>query len=134
MAVKAQTKDTPDLDKIDIQDPVRPIDTSKVHFIAIEKEAGFPGGMDKFYQYLYNNIKIPQIDSSSNYKVKVQFTVGGDGRIMRVEILQTNASDIINREILDVFIKSPRWSMAIQNGKAVKQSFDLDLDLRPKKN
>ena len=127
ITAKAQTKDSvpPNVGNIEIKEQV---DSSiiKNTFTAVEFEAQFDGGNDKFYNYLYNKIKFPK-NSPYEGSVSIQFLVSEDGRIMDAKILQSKASDAINKIILRAFFESPRWHSAIQNGRVVRQSFNVDL-------
>jgi len=130
LSVQAQTTTPPPDDiiiqqKQDIVIPQKP-DTGKM-FTAVENEASYPGGTDLFFAYLHKNIQFKKDDQYIG-KMTVMFLVGEDGRIMQATVIGGNAPVTFSKEVLNTFIKSPRWRVAIQNGRAVKDRFTVSFN------
>jgi periplasmic protein TonB len=92
-------------------------------FTKVEVEATFPGGTEGWKQYLMKNLKadIPVNNRArpGTYQVIVQFIVGKDGSISNVTPL-TNFGYGMEKEVVRVIKKGPKWLPATQNGNIVK--------------
>lgn len=95
--------------------------TDKV-FVRVEVEPSFPGGMEKWGQYLKVNLNNEVTKGKSikdgAYTVIVQFIVGTDGSISDVRSL-TKHGHGMEEEAIRVIRKGPKWVPGIQNGKQV---------------
>jgi TonB family protein len=135
--VKAQTKpttDVPDLDKIEIKEPIdssqSTTDTKSV-FTAVEIEPGFPGGIDRFYKYLEANIKYPYNSAKNRLqgKVFISFVVENDGSLSHIKVLRGVSPDI-DEEAIRVMSHSPNWRPGIQNGRTVRVQYSLAINFK----
>ena len=95
-------------------------------FTVVEEEPSFPGGVDKMYEYLYANIKYPQVAKENNItgRVYLTFVVEKDGSIANPKILRDIGGGCGN-EALRVIKSMPKWSPGKQRGKAVRVQFNL---------
>ena len=120
----------------------------------INKDAEFPLGQQKMYEYLSKNIVYPEMAKENGIqgKVYVQFVVLKDGTIEDVKVVKSAVpSEILegakNDSIIDYktlimayktldkeairLIKSmPKWKPAKQRGKAVISRFTLPINFR----
>jgi TonB family protein len=106
-------------------------DTINQVFTFVEKSAEFPGGLDKLYLYLQNNIDYPIDSYKKNIqgKVFVTFVVERDGSLTNVAILRGVSPDI-DAEAIKVVRNSPKWSPGIQNGKPVRVQFSMAINFK----
>jgi periplasmic protein TonB len=92
-------------------------------FVKVEVEASFPGGSDGWKQYLMKNLKadIPVNNRArpGTYQVIVQFIVSKDGSISNVTPL-TSLGYGMEKEVVRVIKKGPKWIPATQNGNIVR--------------
>lgn len=101
-------------------------------------QAQFPGGADKFYEYLRKNIKYPQeaIEHQIEGKVILQFTVGTNGDIENIRVLQGLTAET-NSEAARLINGSGNWIPARKNGKFMSSimtiaiAFNLNHDNKP---
>ena len=101
-------------------------------FIAVSKQASFPGGMQKMYEYLGKNIKYPAVsrNNGSEGKTTLRFVVEKDGSITRVEILKSSGDAFLDKEAVRVVSTMPKWQPADQNGRTVRSYFVLPVQFK----
>ncbi len=100
-------------------------DTSKT-FQPMEAEASYPGGNNNFNRYILYKIKANNT-TTYNGVVSVHFVVDSDGKIRTAEITKSAAPDDFNQQVLKIFLNSPRWKPAMQNGRTVKENLDISI-------
>jgi TonB family protein len=105
-------------------------DTSHI-FYAVEREPEYAGGLDRFAQYLQQNIVYPPgaLKSRTQGKVFVTFVVEKDGTLSNVAIVR-GVSEDIDAEAVRVIKNSPKWKPGIQNGLVVRAQFTMPLSFR----
>jgi len=85
--------------------------------------AAFPGGLEKWMQFLSRNLNTPgELEAGQKRNVLVRFTVGEDGSVTQFEIVQSGG-EAFDKEVLRVLKKMPKWKPAIQNGRPVSVLF-----------
>ena len=89
-----------------------------------EKEAAFPGGDEKWVQYLNSELSTARLPkdyySGKTYgEVWIQFVVDVDGSITGLQILQSAGSSL-DEIVLGIFKNSPKWQNAVQYNRPVK--------------
>ena len=116
--------------KIDAPD-TSSVNNSKI-FTAVEMEPTFPGGLDRFYQFLQYNIKYPAeaFKNKIQGKVFVGFVVEKDGSLTDVKVLRGIGSGC-DEEAARVIKKSPKWRPGIQNGRPVRVQFVVPISFTP---
>ena len=88
-------------------------------FERVEIEAEFPGGVNKWRQYLERNLRVDDQVPEGTYAVLIQFVVDRDGNISDV-IALTDHGYGMEDEAKRVIKRGPKWNPAIQNGREVK--------------
>lgn len=94
-------------------------------FIVVEKSAVFQhGSLDKFREWISQNIKYPSEASKNGIsgRVIIQFSIDTTGKLCDAKILR-GVEPGIDKEALRVINQSPQWTPAEQGGKKVKQQF-----------
>lgn len=85
----------------------------------------FPGGVDAFQKFMRRNIIQPDdLETGEKIIVRVKFVIDKDGSISTAEILQSGRPDL-DKEVLRVLRKMPRWIPGMQNGRNVAVYFQL---------
>ncbi len=99
-------------------------------FLAIQESAEFPGGINKMYDFIRQNLKYPQVsrDNGSQGKVILKFEVLKDGRIDNITILKSSGDAFLDQEAVRVVNLMPKWKPAMQNGRNVATWFMLPLN------
>jgi periplasmic protein TonB len=90
-------------------------------FEIVENPASFPGGMDKFYEYLKKNLVYPKDAKRMDIqgKVFISFVVGKDGALSDIKVVK-GIHPSCDAEALRVLQASPAWQPAKQRGKPVR--------------
>ena len=91
-------------------------------FAKVETEAMFPGGADAWQKYLQRNldasIPIQEGWKPGTYKIILKFVVKKDGSLADITTTNYKKSKTATH-CIDIIKKGPKWSPAMQNGKAV---------------
>ena len=98
-------------------------DTSDITFTKVEVEADFPGGIIAWKNFLMKNLKadvpVKRRAPAGSYTVVVRFIVWKNGRIENI-VSETNYGYGMEKEVMRVIKKGPKWIPAMQDGKIVK--------------
>ncbi len=97
------------------------------------ESAQFPGGQDKLYEYLAAKVHYP--DSAIAHgivgRVLIQFTVEVDGSVKNTKVWRS-VDPWLDAEALRVVQSMPNWKPSVLDGKAVKSSWILPFNFKPK--
>jgi protein TonB len=96
------------------------LDTSKVYGF-VEQKPSFPGGPEKWSEYVKANLKYPDGAKANDLQgiVFVTFVVERDGSITDPKILR-GIGDPCDEEAKRLIKNSPKWNPAMQDGKVVR--------------
>ena len=113
--------------KITLQLDTTPKSTSQI-FAAVEKEPGFPGGEEKFKQFIAQNFKYPEdvIANRISGKIIATFVIEKDGSLSDIKILST-PTQTVGDEAAKVIALSPKWNPGYQNGQPVRVQFTIPI-------
>lgn len=94
----------------------------------IEIPATYPGGNDKFRDFVLNNFRIPEDDGFEGGKIYVSFTVEKDGSISDIKVRDIGFGT--EKETIRV-LKSlkQKWSPGMNNGKPARMNFSMPINL-----
>lgn len=97
-------------------------DSAEVTFIKVDEEAYFPGGVEGWKSFLRKKLSadIPVRNNAPDgfYTVVVRFIVSKDGSIKDLTP-ETSHGYGMEKEVIRVLKKGPRWMPAKQNGNIV---------------
>ncbi|HTH82968.1 MAG TPA: TonB family protein, partial [Mucilaginibacter sp.] len=95
-------------------------------FSIVEKQPEFPGGLEKFGEFLQRNIRYPDNMRQANVQGKaiVQFVVEADGSLSNIQVLRSPGYGS-GEEAARVLALSPKWTPGHQNGKAVRVMYTV---------
>jgi protein TonB len=103
-------------------------DTQIYNVAGIEVKPDFPGGMDKFNQFVAKNYQAPEEEGLKG-KVYVTFVVEKDGSLTDIKVLRDIGYGT-GKEAIRVLNKCPRWTPGEQNGKKVRCTFSLPISIQ----
>jgi TonB family protein len=95
----------------------------------------FPGGMEKLFEFIGENVNYPQEakDANEEGNVFTGFTVGSDGTIYDIKILK-GVNPSLDAEAIRVLKEMPKWKSGKLGGKAVATEMTLPISFKlPKK-
>lgn len=97
-------------------------------FVIVEEMPSFPGGEQKLYSFLTNNIKYPKIASNQGIEgnVVLTFVVTETGSITDIKVLRDIGGGCAD-EAIRVVKLMPKWNVGKQRGKPVKVQFNLPI-------
>jgi protein TonB len=103
-------------------------DNTVYNFVSMENPPNYPGGMEKFYKYLGENIKYPPMAAENNVngKVLVSFTVEKDGSLTDLKV-ERKLGYGTDEEAMRVLRASKRWNPGMQNGKPVRVKYNIPI-------
>lgn len=103
-------------------------DNSTYNFMAMENPPTYPGGMEKFYKYISENLRFPAQaqEASVSGKVFVSFVVEKDGSVTDVKA-ERGPGYGTNEEAVRVIKASKRWNPGMQNGKPVRVKYQMPI-------
>ncbi len=92
-----------------------------------EVKPEFPGGQEKFFKFVAANFVIPE-DAAETVKVFVSFIVEKDGSLTNIKVLRDTGYGT-GKEAVRVLKSSPKWTPAINNGKPVRCSYTVPINI-----
>lgn len=100
-------------------------------YIAVEQNPEFAGGMNALSKFLQKNLHYPTpaVNANVGGKVYMQFVVGQDGSITKVDILKGIGFGC-DEEAQRVVKLMPKWSPGRQSGRAVAVKFTLPISFQ----
>ena len=126
---------TEDPDAIKATQPEMPVaveteEKDKV-FISVEQNPEFAGGMNALLKFLQKNLRYPSPAVNANVmgKVYMQFVVGQDGNISKVDVVKGIGFGC-DEEAERVVKLMPKWSPGRQSGRAVAVKFTLPISFQ----
>lgn len=107
-------------------------DVNKI-YTSVQVLPEFPGGVAAFYKYVQKNYRVPEVDSDVSGNVIVNFVVERDGSLTDIKVLRDLGYGT-GKEAIRMLKAAPKWKPGIQNGKAVRVSYNLPIKLVIKSN
>ncbi|WP_199136185.1 TonB family protein [Pedobacter sp. ASV12] len=106
----------------------KPEDKTIYNFVTLENPPSYPGGVNKFYEFLAKNIKYPTqaIENDIQGNVFVSFTVEKDGSLSDIR-LDRRLGFGTDEEAIRVLKLSKNWNPGTQNGKAVRVKYNIPI-------
>lgn len=95
-------------------------------YVAVEVKPEFPGGMQKFYDFVKREYKTPNVDRDLRGNVIVEFVVEKDGSLTDIKVLR-DIGHGTGAEAIRTLKKSRKWNPGIQNGIPVRTRFTLPI-------
>ncbi len=101
-----------------------------VNTAILDKQPSFPGGMEKFYNYIGKNFESPEINEEKTIRFFVSFIVEKDGSMTNIHI-KTDPGYNLSKEAIRVLesIKT-KWSPGIINSKPVRTTYNLPITIQ----
>ena len=99
----------------------------------LSKQTAFPGGTEKMYTFLVENIKYPEsaINDSIEGRVFVNFVITENGEVTEAKVIR-GVNEALDAEALRVINLMPHWTPAEKDGKTVAVQFNLPISFKLK--
>lgn len=100
-------------------------------FEFVEEPTEFPGGQGELNKYLSKSIRYPElaIDNGIQGRVVVTFVIERNGKPSNVKVLR-GVDPSLDKEAIRVVENMPAWKPGMQQGKPVRQRFNLPVVFR----
>ena len=113
----AQNNNTIEIQQDDLTD-------SKVQ--KAEKKSGV--GVSKFYKYISDNFRSPNVFNFPGGKEIVEFTIKTDGTVGDIKIIKDIGYGV-GEQIKKILQKSPKWTPGVKDGQPVEITFTLPINI-----
>ena len=123
---------------VDIQEYVQQevveedVEDDPIPFVTVEQKPTFNGGdANGFAKWVNSKLVYPEIakDNGIEGRVTLQFTIGKDGRLQDVKVLNS-PDESLAQEAVRVVSSSPKWEPGRQRDRAVKVSYTFPVIYR----
>lgn len=108
-------------------------DDNKIYdFATAQIKPNFPGGEKRLKNYLKDNIRTNAITGvkSNLYVIEIQFVIEKDGTMSGITTLTSPDKSMTNEIIRAMKSVKTRWQPGINNGKPVRCSHTLDVEVK----
>ncbi|MBS1534377.1 MAG: energy transducer TonB [Bacteroidetes bacterium] len=95
--------------------------------IELDKQPEFPGGIEKFYQFIGRNYKNPDLDEPQLYRVMVSFVIEKDGSMTDIRILRDPGYGMGQEAMRVLESLQTKWKPGLLNGQNVRTSYTLPI-------
>jgi len=95
---------------------------------SLEKPAEYPGGINKFREYVVNNFNYPE-ELAQSIRFTVAFIVEKDGTLTDIR-LSNNPGFGIPEQIQKIFAASKKWTPGQEHNKTVRSRFRFPLAIQ----
>jgi len=97
-------------------------------FTVVEDMPKYPGGFDKMYAFMGENIKYPQKAREEGIAgtVYITFVVEKDGSVTGINVLR-GVDESLDKEAMRVIKLMPKWEPGTQRGKPVRVQYNLPI-------
>lgn len=96
----------------------------------LDKLPEFPGGIDKFYRYVGNNFKNPEIEEVFTVKILVAFVIEKDGSMTDIKVLRNPGYGLDQEAIRVLKNLKTKWAPGILKGKPVRTAYNLPITVK----
>ena len=123
---------------VDIQEYVRQdvveeeVEDDPIPFVTVEQKPTFNGGdANGFAKWMNSRLVYPEVAKENGIegRVTLQFTIGKDGRLQDVKVLNS-PDESLAQEAVRVVSSSPKWEPGRQRDRAVKVSYTVPVIYR----
>ncbi|MBR5107077.1 MAG: energy transducer TonB [Bacteroidales bacterium] len=123
---------------VDIQEYVRQevveedVEDDPIPFVTVEQKPTFNGGdANGFAKWVNSRLVYPEVAKENGVegRVTLQFTIGKDGRLQDVKVLNS-PDESLAQEAVRVVSSSPKWEPGRQRDRAVKVSYTFPVVYR----
>ena len=94
----------------------------------IEVEKKSSSGVSKFYKYITDNFRSPNVFNFPGGKEIVEFTIKTDGSVGDIKIIKDIGYGV-GKQITKILQKSPKWTPAVKDGQPIECTYTLPINI-----
>jgi protein TonB len=99
--------------------------------VELDKLPEFPGGIEKFYQYVGKNFEKPeQLVAGTIISVHVAFVIEKDGSMTDIKVIRNPGFGLGNEAIRVLKSLKTKWTAGIKNGNKVRTEYVLPIKVK----
>jgi hypothetical protein len=87
------------------------------------------GGVSKFYKYISDNFRAPNVSGFPGGKEIVEFTIKTDGTVRDIKIIKDIGYGV-GEQIKKILKNSPKWTPAVKDGQPIDCTFTLPIKIQ----
>lgn len=95
----------------------------------LDKLPQYPGGIEKFYRYVGNNFKNPELDVDQ-VTVIMSFVIEKDGKMTDIKVLRSPGYGLDREAIRVLKSLKTKWEPGIKDGQAVRTLYTLPITVK----
>lgn len=96
----------------------------------LDKLPEFPGGIDKFRQYIGDHFEKPEVDIDKTVTVYVSFVIEKDGTMTDIKVLKDPGYGLANEAIRVFKSLKTKWKAGILEGEKVRTAYSLPIAIK----
>ncbi|WPR72954.1 energy transducer TonB [Flavobacterium sp. NG2] len=96
----------------------------------LDKQPSFPGGIEKFYNYVGRNFETPEINDEKIVRVIVSFIVEKDGSMTDIQVKNDPGYGLGKEAIRVLKSLKTKWSPGIIDSQAVRTAYSLPISVQ----
>ncbi len=96
----------------------------------LDKQPTFPGGIEKFYNYVGRNFETPEINDEKIVRVIVSFIVEKDGSMTDIQVKNDPGYGLGKEAIRVLKSLKTKWSPGIIDSQAVRTAYSLPISVQ----
>ncbi len=102
-------------------------DTTIRNTMELDKQPEFPGGIEKFYQFIGRNYKNPDLDEPQMYRIMVSFVIEKDGSMSNIHVLRDPGYGMGQEALRVLESLKTKWAPGLLKGQNVRTSYTLPI-------
>jgi periplasmic protein TonB len=112
----------------DPEGPKRP--EGPVSTAVLDKMPTFPGGIDKFREFVGNNFQKPDFDEEKTVTVYVSFVIELDGSLSNIKVIKDPGYGLGKEAIRVLNSLKTKWTAGILDGEKVRTTYTLPIAIQ----
>lgn len=112
----------------DPEGPKKPV--GPVTIGELDKMPTFPGGIDKFREFVGNNFQKPDFDEEKTVTVYVSFVIELDGSLSNIKVLKDPGYGLGKEAIRVLNSLKTKWTAGILDGEKVRTTYTLPIAIQ----
>lgn len=96
----------------------------------LDKMPEFPGGINKFYNYIGKNFETPEVNGESSIRIYVSFVVEKDGSMSNIQVKNDPGYGLGNEAVRVLKSMKTKWSPGMMGTKPVRTSYNLPITIQ----
>lgn len=103
--------------------------------VFVDSKAKFPGGINKFYEYIGKNFDKKITDESGKaLSVLMYFIIEKDGTMSNIKVIRESRKDVGEEAMRILKNNTTKWKPALKNGKTVRTVFTIPITIQTRHN